>query len=240
MSSPVHVAIIMDGNGRWAQRQGRNRLWGHQKGARALKKVVQACPDKGVRYLTVYAFSTENWHRDPAEVSGLMQLFQRYLVRETPRLHKEGVCLRIIGDRTALDPTLVAQMEQSETLTQHNTRLGLQVALNYGGRDDIVQATQKLATLVQDGHLKPEAITFDHVAGALWTHPWPDPDLLIRTGGEVRLSNYLLWQLSYTELLFFSQCWPDFTVEDFQSAITAYGARKRQFGRHVPSFSTSS
>jgi undecaprenyl diphosphate synthase len=229
-SHEFHIAIIMDGNGRWAKNQGKNRLWGHQKGAVALKEIVRSCPKEGVRYLTVYAFSSENWKRDSFEVNGLMKLFARYLRTETADLHKEGVCLRVIGNRDRLPPSLVKLIEHAETLTQNNTLLGLQVAINYGGQDELVHAARTLAQMACDQKIRPQDITHRHIEHTLWTHPWPHPDLLIRTGGEMRLSNYLLWQLSYTELLFMPQCWPEFTPHDLSLAIAHYTKRHRQFG----------
>lgn len=229
-SQEFHIAIIMDGNGRWAQRQGKNRLWGHQKGATTLKEIVRACPKEGVRYLTVYAFSSENWKRESFEVNGLMKLFAKYLRSETQELHKEGVCLRIIGNRNRLSPSLVKLIEHAEALTQHNTRLGLQVAIDYGGRDEVVHAARTLAQMACDKHILPHEITHHHIEQSLWTSSWPDPDLMIRTAGEMRLSNFLLWQLSYTELLFVPQCWPEFTAQDLSSAVSSYNQRHRKFG----------
>lgn len=229
-SGALHVAIIMDGNGRWAKQKDQDVMYGHHKGSETLKSIVKSCPVSFVRYLTVYAFSSENWKRDKKEVDALMDLFEHYLDNETEELHKEGVCLRIIGERSRLSKRLQNLIAQAEALTLNNTRLGLQVAVGYGGRDDILNAVRTIARLVKGNELDPEAITSEHINKALWTHPWPDPDLLIRTGGEIRLSNYLLWQLSYTELTFSSKCWPDFTFEDFEAAINEYRKRKRLFG----------
>lgn len=225
-----HVAIIMDGNGRWAQQQNKNRLMGHREGARTLKKIVQACPSSGVRYLTVFAFSSENWKRPAEEINGLMQLLEFYLRQETSELHREGVCLRIIGQRNHLPLHIQHLIDQTETLTKDNTRLGLQIALSYGGRDELVHAAQQIARHVQQNELTPDAITPAVFEQYLYTYPWPDPDLLIRTGGELRISNYLLWQLSYTEFIFCPEYWPAYTPEKFQQAIAQYQMRCRRFG----------
>jgi undecaprenyl diphosphate synthase len=228
--SGLHVAMILDGNGRWAQSQGQRRLYGHHKGAKALKNVVLACPDLGVRYLTVYAFSSENWKRPKEEVSGLMSLMEQYLEEEIQALADQGVCLKVIGNRQRLAPSLQKLILKAEALTEGNGRLGLQVALSYGGREDIVKATQKLAMCVQNQTMRPEDITETHITQVLWTYPWPDPDLLIRLGGEQRLSNFLLWQLSYSEFVFLPRYFPDFTVQDFREALMAYSQRQRKFG----------
>lgn len=230
MSGSFHVAITMDGNGRWAQRHGKNRILGHRAGAKVLKQIVRACPTYEIKFLTVYAFSTDNWKRDAVEVKGLMKLFEFYLQNETLELKQEGVCIKVIGSRSKLSPSLIKLIEWAENLTENNTRLVLQVAIDYGGREDILHAVQKLALLVKNDILNPDEITAEHITKALYTYPCPDPDLLIRTGGEVRLSNYLLWQLSYTELIFSVKYWPDFTVQDFESCVLLYKKRDRRFG----------
>lgn len=226
----LHVAIIMDGNGRWAKAQGLPRLAGHQAGYEALRTIAKACPDAGVRYLTVYAFSTENWERAPEEVSGLMRLFETGLRRELRTCIENNVCMRFIGDRTRINARLVALMQDAEDKTKNNTRLGFQIALSYGGRDEIVRATRHIAQLAADRRLDPDTITPEMFSSFLDTAPWPDPDLLIRTGGEYRISNYLLWQLGYTELFFSEKYWPDFTPEDLGYAVAHFRGRVRRFG----------
>lgn len=230
MSLSLHVAVIMDGNGRWAQQQGKPRSFGHEAGVRTLKEIVKVCPKHNVKYLTVYAFSPDNWKRSKEEVSHLMKLLQYYLKNETRNLHKEGVCLRIIGAREHLSDTLQKLIQEGEALTQHNTRLVLQIALNYGGREDLLQAMRCLANDVITEKIKPEDIEMHHITEKLYTHQVPDPDLLIRTGGEMRLSNYLLWQMSYTEFVFLPQYWPSFTPQDFAHALDVFHQRQRRYG----------
>lgn len=225
-----HVAIIMDGNGRWATGRGLPRLVGHKKGVERVRDVVEAAPRLGVKYLTLYAFSTENWKRSTDEVSGLMSIFRRYILTESAKLLAEGVCVRFIGDRARLDPKLVHVMEGLEEKTAHNDTVHLTVALNYGGRDELRRATTKLAADVKAGALAPEDITEDTINSYLDTHFLPDPDLVIRTSGEARISNFLLWQLAYTEYAFVETLWPDFTVEEFQDIITGCEKRERRFG----------
>lgn len=229
-SSSLHVAIIMDGNGRWGKEQGKSRLWGHHQGAKTLKKIIKACPLYQIRYLTIYAFSSENWTRPRKEVEGLMKLFEKYLKKETAKLHQEGICLRMIGNRLGLSSSLLELIHYGEELTHLNTGLGLQIAFNYGGRDEIMNAVRRIVTMVKDHHLDSEQITYEDFIQGLWTYPWPDPDLLIRTGGEMRLSNYLLWQLSYTEFIFSTKYWPEFTPQDLCEAIHTYHQRQRRFG----------
>jgi undecaprenyl diphosphate synthase len=230
LTDVLHVAIIMDGNGRWAQNLQKNRIAGHQEGVLTLRKIVERCPDEGVRYLTLYVFSSENWKRPLQEVQGLMKLLAYYLKKEVPLLHDKGVCIKVIGQRQRLPKTLQKLIQEAEDLTAQNIRLGLQLAISYGGRDEIVGAAQRLSQQVLKGDLKPEHITAEIFSKELETHPWPDPDLLIRTGGEMRISNYLLWQLSYTELYFSSQYWPDFTPESFHEALQNFKGRTRRFG----------
>lgn len=229
----LHVALIMDGNGRWAKSRGRGRIWGHVRGVRVLKDIVRACPEAGVTALTVYAFSSENWNRDPQEVSALMRLFARSLRRLQNELVTQGVCVRFLGQRHDLPAELVQRMDMIETLTRHHTRLRLQIALNYGGRMDVTQAVRTLARQVAEGGLQWDAIDESHVGQTLWTRGCPDPDLCIRTGGEMRLSNYMLWQMHYTELLFLEKNWPDFTPQDLMTSIQVYRGRQRRFGGHV-------
>ncbi|MFT4782970.1 MAG: undecaprenyl diphosphate synthase [Paracoccaceae bacterium] len=229
-TTPEHVAIIMDGNGRWATSRGKPRLFGHQAGARRVREIVEACPDLGVRYLTIFAFSTENWKRTQVEVSGLMLLFKRYIQREAQQLLSNGVRVRFIGDRVRLDRKLVQMMDNLEVLTAQNDLVHLTVALNYGGRDEVTRATQRLATEVANGRLRAEDVDAGTLAGFLDTCMLPDPDLVIRTSGEARISNFLLWQSAYSEYEFVDTLWPDFTAEQFQEVLASYGRRERRFG----------
>lgn len=229
-TAPAHVAIIMDGNGRWAQQRGRPRLFGHHAGARRVRDIVNACPDLGVKYLTIFAFSTENWKRTQTEVSGLMALFRRYLEREADDLFKNGVCMRFIGDRIRLDDKLVALMDELELRTANNDRVHLTVALNYGGRDEVTRAAKRLAFEIEKGRLTHEDVDAETLAGFLDTHVLPDPDLVIRTSGEARISNFLLWQSAYAEYEFVDTLWPDFTATEFAKVLQSYGQRDRRFG----------
>ncbi|MFN3145343.1 MAG: polyprenyl diphosphate synthase [Paracoccaceae bacterium] len=227
---PRHVAIIMDGNGRWAQRQGKPRLYGHHAGARRVREIVEACPDLGVKYLTIFAFSTENWKRTQAEVSGLMTLFRRYIQSEARELRDKGVRVRFIGDRIRLDRKLVRMMDELETMTAGNDELHLTVALNYGGRDEVARATQRLAREVAAGRLDPEKVDAETLARFLDTCVLPDPDLVIRTSGEARISNFLLWQSAYSEYEFVDTLWPDFSAEHFARVLAGFGRRERRYG----------
>ncbi len=228
--APHHVAIIMDGNGRWAQQRGQRRLYGHQAGARRLREIVRICPDLNVKYLTIFAFSTENWKRTQLEVAGLMSLFRRYIMREAKAVVKEGVRVRFIGDRIRLDEKLVSLMDDLELMTADNTRLHLTVALNYGGRDEVARATKRLAQEVRANRLNPEAVNEVTFAHYLDTYFLPDPDLVIRTSGEARISNFLLWQSAYAEYEFINTLWPDFTKEIFTEIVTGYSERERRYG----------
>ncbi|MEM9797057.1 MAG: polyprenyl diphosphate synthase [Pseudomonadota bacterium] len=227
---PRHVAIIMDGNGRWAQMRGRPRLLGHRAGAKRVREIVAACPDLGVDYVTIFAFSTENWKRTQEEVAGLMRLFRRYIESEAQNLLREGTRVRFIGDRVRLDAKLQRLMNDLEALTAHNTRCNLTIALNYGGRDEVARATKRLARDVAAGKLDPEAITDQTLPRYLDTHVLPDPDLVIRTSGEARISNFLLWQSAYSEYEFVDTLWPDFTRDRFGEILSRYGTRERRFG----------
>lgn len=229
-SGPTHVAIIMDGNGRWAQSRGRPRLFGHQEGAKRVREIVNACPDLGIEYLTIFAFSTENWKRTQAEVSGLMTLFRRYILKEAQALLKEGVRVRFIGDRDQLEPKLVKLMDDLETLTEGNDRVHLTIALNYGGRDEVARATKRLAQEVAAGRIDPDTVDAETLARFLDTCVLPDPDLVIRTSGEARISNFLLWQSAYAEYEFTPVLWPDFTAECFAEIVGRYAERDRRFG----------
>ncbi len=230
---PRHVAIIMDGNGRWAQQRGRPRLVGHHAGAKRVREIVESCPDVGVKYLTIFAFSTENWKRTQTEVSGLMRLFRRYIEREAKALLDEGVRVRFIGDRMKLDDKLVTLMDNLELLTADNDKVHLTIALNYGGRDEVTRAAQRLAFEVEQGRLSHKDVDAESLAGFLDTHFLPDPDLVIRTSGEARISNFLLWQSAYAEYEFLDTLWPDFTSDEFKSVVGAYGTRDRRFGAVV-------
>lgn len=229
-SSPKHVAIIMDGNGRWAVQKGWPRLVGHRKGAARVKAIVRAAPDLGVKWLTIYAFSTENWKRSTEEVIGLMGLFARYIQREAEDMSREGVRMRFIGDRSRLDKKLQELMHWIEERTAENTHVNLTVAINYGGRNELARAARKLARQAIETGLDPEMIDDDAVSRALDTHDIPDPDLVIRTSGETRVSNFLLWQAAYAEYEFTPVLWPDFTPEVFSEILSRYGVRERRFG----------
>ena len=229
-SPPRHVAIIMDGNGRWAQARGKPRLFGHHAGAKRVREIVEACPDLGVKYLTIFAFSTENWKRTQSEVAGLMNLFRRYIAREARALFAEGVRVRFIGDRIKLDEKLVVLMDELELMTSDNDRVHLTIALNYGGRDEVARATKRLARDVKAGRLDPERVDAETLARYLDTYVLPDPDLVIRTSGEARISNFLLWQSAYAEYEFIDTLWPDFSAEIFAGIIGQYSRRERRFG----------
>ena len=228
---PRHVAVIMDGNGRWAQKRGRPRLFGHHAGARRVREIVEACPALGVKYLTVFAFSTENWKRTQTEVAGLMKLFRRYIEKEQRALVEAGVRVRFIGDRVKLEDKLVALMDELELLTAHNDLIHLTIAINYGGRDEVARATKRLAEDVAAGRLDPAAVNEETLPRYLDTCVLPDPDLVIRTGGEERLSNFLLWQSAYAEIVTTATLWPDFGAAELDAAIAVYAQRIRRFGR---------
>ena len=225
-----HVAIIMDGNGRWAKARGKPRLYGHQTGAKRVREIVEACPQLGVRYLTVFAFSTENWKRTQTEVAGLMRLFKRYILSEAKKLVEAGVCVRFIGDRLRLEPKLVQLMDELEGMTSENSLVNLTVAINYGGRDEVARATRRMAQDVARGILNPDSVNEQTLARYLDTYVLPDPDLVIRTSGEARISNFLLWQSAYSEYEFVKTLWPDFTVRHFEEIVSTFGARERRFG----------
>ncbi len=225
-----HVAIIMDGNGRWATNRGLPRLVGHRKGAERVKEIVRCAPDLGVRWLTIYAFSTENWKRSTEEVLGLMSIFERYIEREADRLAAEGVRMRFIGDRTRLDARLQRLMAGIEARTAGLGRLNLTVAINYGGRDELIRAMQRVATAVAEGRLAATAITDALISQNLDTAGLPDPDLVIRTSGEMRTSNFLPWQSAYAEFEFTQTLWPDFTPVELAAILARFGNRDRRFG----------
>ncbi len=227
---PRHVAIIMDGNGRWATDRGRPRLYGHHAGARRVREIVEACPHLGVEYLTIFAFSTENWKRTQTEVAGLMGLFRRYIQREAEELFRQGIRVRFIGDRIKLDDKLVSLMDDLELLTAENTKMNLTVALNYGGRDEVTRAAKRLAFEIEQGRLSHKDVDAETLARFLDTRFLPDPDLVIRTSGEARISNFLLWQSAYAEYEFIDTLWPDFSAEEFARCLSHFSRRDRRFG----------
>ncbi|WP_147073089.1 polyprenyl diphosphate synthase [Sulfuriferula plumbiphila] len=226
---PRHIAIIMDGNGRWAKKRFLPRIAGHKRGVETVRDVIKACGDRGVEYLTLFAFSSENWRRPQEEVSMLMDLFALALEREITKLHKNGARLRVVGDLARFGPRLVKLIHEAEHLTCHNTRLTLTIAANYGGRWDIMQAMN--AMLEKHPELAGKPLTEADFAPHLAMHYAPEPDLFIRTGGEQRISNFLLWQLAYSELYFTPTLWPDFDAAALDQAIASYSSRERRFGR---------
>lgn len=228
---PRHVAIIMDGNGRWAKLRNRPRIFGHREGVERVRDTVKYCIESGVEVLTLFAFSSENWKRPKDEVGLLMDLFMMALNREVVRLNKNNVRLRIIGDVTAFSDKLQRKIQEAEQLTATNTGLNLVIAANYGGRWDVTQAARKLAEEVARGALTPEQITPERMASKLCLADLPEPDLFIRTGGEERISNFMLWQLGYSELFFTKVLWPEFDLAAFQQAIDSYAGRQRRFGQ---------
>ena len=231
VARPVnHLAIIMDGNGRWATNRGWARLVGHRKGAERVREIVRSAPDLGIKWLTLYAFSTENWKRSTEEVLGLMAIFARYIEREADRLAKAGVRMRFIGDRSRLDPKLQRMMAGIEARTAGLDRLNLTVAINYGGRDEIVRAVRKIAEAAAQGILDPRHVTEAAFAERLDTGGLPDPDLVIRTSGETRTSNFLPWQAAYAEYEFTETLWPDFGPDELASIVQRFSNRQRRFG----------
>ena len=230
IAAPLHVAIIMDGNGRWATARNLPRTAGHQRGADSVKTAIKSAVEMGVSYLTLYGFSQENWNRPEAEVNDLMGLLRFHLRGEIKYLSEKGVRFRAIGDRERLAPDIVTLIEDVEERTASNTRLSLTVALSYGGRSEISHAARQLAQQVKDGTLEPEDISETLFEQSLYTVDIPDPDLLIRTSGEQRISNFLLWQLAYAEFVFIDKHWPDFSKEDFESAVREFQTRDRRYG----------
>lgn len=227
---PEHVAIIMDGNGRWAELRGLPRHEGHAAGVEPVRRAIRAAVNKGVKYLTIYTFSTENWGRPAEEVEALMELFCRSVASETPELRSQGVEIRMIGDRTRFSQKVQEYLASAERETAGGRRLKLILALNYSSRDELTRAVRSLAGQVAEGRLAPEAITERTISAALDTAEFPDPDLIIRTSGECRLSNFLLWQASYAEFWFPEVLWPDFTEADFDRALDEYARRNRRYG----------
>ncbi|MCX2741346.1 isoprenyl transferase [Pontibacter anaerobius] len=228
---PKHIAVIMDGNGRWAKKRGGLRIFGHQNAIKAVRDTVEAAAEMGVEYLTLYAFSTENWSRPAEEVSALMTLLVSTIRKETASLNKNNIRLQTIGNTASLPKACQRELMEAIELTKQNTRMTLVLALSYSGRWDITQAVQRLASEVGHGNIKPEEINEASIAGYLSTAGMPDPELLIRTSGEQRISNFLLWQLAYTELYITELLWPDFRKEHLYEAIVAYQSRERRFGK---------
>jgi len=229
--NPKHIAIIMDGNGRWAKAKGLMRTLGHKKGMDCVRSTVEACSEKNIQALTLFAFSTENWRRPEEEVGYLMGLFLAMMRNEVGKLHKNNVILRIIGDRSRFSDKLQKAMSDAEELTKDNTGLSLNIAANYGGRSDITEATRTLCRRVAKGELDPEDVTAEMLQAELSLHHLPEPDLLIRTGGEKRVSNFLLWQLAYGEFYFTDSYWPDFDKQALDKAIISFSSRQRRFGK---------
>jgi undecaprenyl diphosphate synthase len=227
---PSHVAIIMDGNGRWAAARGLPRFEGHRRGVEAVRKVVKAAHESGIGFLTLYTFSTENWSRPAREVAELLGLLRRFIRRDLADLHAQNIQVRVIGERTTLSGDLQTLLNEAEALTANNTGLVLIVAFNYGARQEIAAACRLLAIEAKEGRLDPSSITMETVESALLTRAIPDPDLVIRTSGEQRLSNFLLWQAAYAEFVFCPEYWPDFDGEAFMKAVDEYRSRERRFG----------
>ncbi|MGL5259217.1 MAG: isoprenyl transferase [Lachnospiraceae bacterium] len=230
MNIPTHIAIILDGNGRWAKKKGMPRNYGHMQGAKAVENICEHAYNMGVKYLTVYAFSTENWNRPKEEVDALMKILRNYMTNCLKRAQKNNMCVRVIGDKSALDEDIREKIIKLEEATKHNTGLHFQIALNYGGRDEIVRGIKQIVQCVEHKTLEIDDITEETINNVLDTHHIPDPDLLIRTCNEFRISNFLLWQLAYTEFYFTDIAWPDFTKEELEKAILAYNNRTRKFG----------
>lgn len=229
--NPKHIAIIMDGNGRWAKAKGKPRTFGHKEGAKAVRKTVEACRDFSVTHLTLYAFSSENWKRPAEEVKTIMNLLRTYLTDELPELLKEGVKFTVIGDKTKLDQDIQDLIKTAEDKTASNEKFFLNIAINYGGRDEIVRACREIAKRVKSGFLEPEYIEENLISHVLDTSGQPDPDLVIRTSGEKRISNFLLWQMAYAEFLFMPVMWPDFDKKHLEEAINEFKKRTRRFGK---------
>ncbi|MEM8720696.1 MAG: isoprenyl transferase [Cyanobacteria bacterium P01_G01_bin.39] len=228
---PQHVAVIMDGNGRWAKQRGLPRIEGHRRGATALKEMLRFCKDLGIKTLTAYAFSTENWGRPTGEVNFLMALFERLLQKELKEMEEESVCINFIGDLDPLPKSLQQEMHRSMERTRNNQGVFFNVAINYGSRNEMIHACRAIAKRVKQGELKAEAISEDTIDQHLYTAASPDPDLLIRTSGEMRLSNFLLWQLAYTEIYVTETLWPDFDNRQFEQALKTFQQRDRRFGQ---------
>jgi undecaprenyl diphosphate synthase len=227
-----HIAIIMDGNGRWAKKRGMPRSFGHKKGAENVTKITRALKDSGIQYLTLYAFSTENWQRDPEEVQTLMQLLRDYLTHEFKEIMENNVRIRFIGERYMLDDDIQQKMKELEDQSAGNTALTLCIALSYGSRQEILNAAKKVAALAARGDIKPDEVSAELFSSLLYTHDIPDPDILIRTSGEQRISNYLLWQIAYSELFFTDTLWPDFSKEELLDIVKKFSLRERRYGKN--------
>ena len=228
---PAHVAIILDGNGRWAKSKGMPRNYGHVQGAKTVEVICEEAYRMGIQYLTVYAFSTENWNRPKDEVDALMKLLRNYMKTCLTTAKKNRMCVRVLGDKTGLDDDIRSRIEELEHATKDNDGLHFQIALNYGGRDEILRAVKKISQKVKEGELEPGDISEGMISDMLDTHGIPEPDLLIRTCNEQRISNFLLWQLAYTEFYFTEIAWPDFSKEELVKAVEAYNHRDRRYGR---------
>ena len=228
---PQHLAIIMDGNGRWAEKRGMPRSVGHRAGVERIRDAIEVCREFNIKYLTLYAFSTENWNRPAGEVDYLMDLFLEAIQNEVSKLHQHQIRIRFIGLKDKLVPDLIKLMEESEKLTFDNNVLTLNIALNYGGRAEIIAAVKGIARQVKEGKMSPEQVREEDFGDYLFTSGQPDPDLLIRPGGEHRISNFLIWQMAYTELYFSERYWPEFTKADFLAAFESFSHRERRFGR---------
>lgn len=230
MQIPNHVAIILDGNGRWAKKRGMPRNYGHAQGAKTVEDMCEITYNLGIRYFTVYAFSTENWNRPKDEVDALMKLLRNYMINCKKRANKNNMRVRVIGDKSGIDKDIREKIEDLEESTKNNTGLNFQIAINYGGRDEITRALKRISKDVKDGIIDVERINQDTISDYLDTRGIPDPDLLIRTCGELRISNFLLWQCAYTEFYISDIAWPDFSKEELEKAITAYNQRERKYG----------
>ena len=230
MNIPKHVAIILDGNGRWAKAKGMPRTYGHIQGAKTVEDICEVAYNMGIQYLTVYAFSTENWNRPKEEVDALMKLLRNYMKNCLKRANQNNMCVRVIGEKSRLDDDIRKSIEELENATKDNTGLHFTIAINYGGRDELVRATRKIAERVASGEVKPEEITESMLNDNLDTAGYPDPDLMIRTCDELRISNFLLWQLAYTEFYVTPVPWPDFSKEELEKAVEAYNRRDRRYG----------
>ncbi len=227
---PNHVAIIMDGNGRWAKKRLKNRLFGHRAGAKAVREIIECGVEIGLKYLTVYAFSSENWNRPEAEVKGLLNLLVEFMNKEIDEINDNNVCVKLVGGEEGLDQDYLDNINKTLSTTWNNDGLQFRIAFNYGGRQDILQAVKKIAKKASDGKINPNDISLDTINDNLYTFEMPDPDLLIRTSGELRLSNFLVWQSAYTEFWFTDKLWPEFTRTDMVQAIIDYQNRNRRFG----------
>lgn len=230
-NSIEHIAIIMDGNGRWAQKRGLPRSMGHKKGAEVVKEITKAAANQGVKFLTLYAFSTENWNREPDEVATLMDLLRQYLKSDLKEIQENGVRIVFIGERSMLDADIVDQMKKIETDTAANNKMTLCIAISYGSRQEIVNATRRIATLAKRGDIQPEDVDCKMFSDMLYTKDIPDPDLIIRTSGEMRVSNYLLWQIAYAEFFFTEVLWPDFNERILKDIIADFKKRERRYGK---------